>query len=181
MTLPFNKGIKFEPKKKLLLSANNSLFKSKDPEVTQNPLFQNQSTPKSGRNNERSTLLESNHKIRTLKHKTTRIEQLVEHNQRAMRRLKTHNWLLGEPNVLAFFEVRHRGIELWKIARNHFQSKSKKTPQEALEEELQHKGSEVSKLKKSFWTIHPDSFPKFIIYFLKLLSLIYNFFYLQVM
>ena len=117
----------------------------------------------------------------TAKQSGTRIEQFIEHDHRAVRRLQTHNWLLGEPEILKFFEVRHRGVELWKIARLHFQSKSNKTPQEAFGEQLLHNGSITSKFRRNQWTIHPESLLKFVIYFIKLLTLLYNFFYIPAM
>lgn len=181
--LQIKKPIKLDLSKRLPLSSNNSLLRSKDHnnELTQGPVLHYSPTSDFEWGNEKQNLLEMYPRTRNMKQRATRIEQLVEHDQRALRRLKTHNWLLGEPKVLQFFEVRHRGIELWKIARNHFQSKSKKSPQEAFEEELRHKGTEISKARKNNWTIHPNSFLKFFIYFLKLLSLIYNFFFIQVM
>ena len=109
------------------------------------------------------------------------METKISHDGRALQRLKTHNWLLGEPKLLAFFEIRHRGIELWKKARLHFQSKSTRGLKEALDEELLHKGSAYSKLKRTDWTVHPNSWLKLAIYFVKLLSLLYNFFFIAAM
>lgn len=44
-----------------------------------------------------------------------------------------------------------------------------------------HKGSEASRKRIEKWTISPDSYLKFLIYLLKFLSLLYNFFYIPVM
>lgn len=114
--------------------------------------------------------------------KHTRMERLLETDQLALNKLKTNDWFLGDIKVQEFFEERHRAIELWKKVRSYFQRTPNKELKEILEEEVLHRGSEKSRLKKMYnWTIHPYSFLKFVIYFFKLLSLIYNFFFIQVM
>lgn len=103
-------------------------------------------------------------------------------DDRTFRRLQSQDWFLGDTKILQFFEVRHRGVELWKKVRNNFQNKSQKGLKEVMEEEALHKGFNSSqKIREFNWTIHPYSLTKFIIYFFKLLSLLYNFFYIPVM
>lgn len=115
------------------------------------------------------------------KTKNTRLGRLLVDDETAFNKLVRHDTFINNPEVVEFFEVRHRGVELWKKVRNYFQSKSKKGFVEGLEERKLHRGSDKSAARLNNWTIHPDSFLKFVIYVVKLLSLLYNFFYIQVM
>ena len=57
--------------------------------------------------------------------KGSRIEHIIhEDDMTARRKLKKGNTIIHNANILALFETRQRGVELWKIASKHFSNRS---------------------------------------------------------